>query len=239
MATVTLDDLLRYKKKVTLKHPITGKAVKSVWVRLLGDEDLKEAFKFARIASSRKRASLRDENSDTYKDEIAELKNLPREDLEALILASRENVFANESQIIVPREDLPEIEEIAVQPDAPTLEEQEKLDTEIGILDTKFKKAVEEYIQTKVNEVKAELAESSFDEVVALTIPEYINIESLQEFLNELNHQKGYRSTYIDEACESRGFSTIEAYKNANSSIKQQIILAYDSLELNNDDIKN
>ena len=235
----TLDNLLRYKSKVVLKHPKTGKDIKVVWVRLLGDEDLREAFKFSRIASAEKRAALRDKESDVYKDEIGELSDQSREDLVSLIVATRENIYANEAPVVVKREDLPEISEIAVQPDAPTLEEQERLDALTNEINDRYKKSVEDYIETKKQETLAELKGLKFDKVLEKAIVEFINLQALQSFVDELNTQRGYRGTYEDEECKIRGFSSIEAFKNADTSIKQQLINAYAELEMDNDDLKN
>ena len=54
-----------------------------------------------------------------------------------------------------------------------------------------------------------------------------------------MNVQKGFRATYQDEACTKKAFSSIEAFRNADSLLKQQIIAAYDSVEMDNDDVKN
>src|ERR1044071_7065716 len=98
----TLDELFKYKEKVDIVHPKSGKVKASVWVRVLGDEDLKEAFRVSRIVSSQKRARLRDESSDEYKDEILTLAENTREDLEALVIAARENDIVNQAPVIVP-----------------------------------------------------------------------------------------------------------------------------------------
>lgn len=236
----TLDDLLKYKEKVVLKHPKTGKDLKAVWVRVLGDEDLKESFRFARIASADKRKALRDKSSGAYRDEIESiLKESSREDQITLILASKENEFANTAPIIVPREDLPKIEEIAVQPDAPTLEEQERIDTAEEEQTKRFQEAIEDYIKTKLNEVKASLEDMSDETVFDLAAIEYINVQALGAFLEELNDQKAFRGTYSDEACTEKGFSSLESFKNADGNIKAQLIKAYNELEISGDELKN
>lgn len=235
----SLDDLLKYKEKVVLKNPRTGKNLKTVWVRVLGDDDLKESFRLARIVSAAKRAALRNPESDVYKDEILALREESRENLEQWILTSRENIFSNEAPVVVVREDLPDIETIAAQPDAPTLEEQERLDEETNKVNDKFREAVEDYIKTKLEEVKAELAALSQEELIEKATEEYINIQSLQAFLEEVTQQQAYRGTYIDEECKTRGFSSFDAFKNSATSIKQQLIDAYRSLEIGNDEIKN
>jgi hypothetical protein len=239
MAEATLDDLLKYKERLALKNPKTGKTVKTVWVRILGDEDLRAAFAAARAASSAKRMELRDVNSDAYKGEILGLKEESKEDLEEYILTSKENVFFNEAPAIVVREDLPEIDQFAAIPDAPTLEEQERYDAAIVEQNEKYKANIKDYIDTKLAEVKAMLAETSFEELINLASVEYINIKALEAFLEELRQQQGYRAVYLDEACTKRGYSSIQAFKNAAGPIKQQIVDAYSALDISNDDIKN
>ncbi len=235
----TLDDLFKYKQEVPIVNPKTGKVSKKVWVRILGDEDLRDAFKFSRIASAEVRARLRDKTSDAYKDEIGALGEQPRENWEAIILAYRENTFSNEAPTVVVREDLPELEEMSVKPDAPSLEEQERYDRAIEEQNEQFKKAIEDYVQTKLAETQEELSKMSDEKVLEAASREYSNIESLRTFMEELGIQQGYRGCYTDEACKNRAFSSIEAFRNAHTSVKAQIIEAYKSLELDNDDIKN
>lgn len=233
-----LADLLRYKEKVELVNPKNGEKIKTAWVRLLGDEDLQEAFKFARIVSAEKRASLRDENSDDYKNAAIQLAEQPREVLESLILASKENKFANDASAIVVREDLPEIESIASLPDAPTLEEQEIHDKEINAVNDKYVKAIEDFIETKMNEVRAEIKDYTDEQVLNQAQIDLSLIQPLQDFVAEMNAQKVYRGTYMDEACKTRGFDNVEEYKNADASIKEQLVAAYNSLEISSEDLK-
>jgi hypothetical protein len=236
----TIDDLLKYKKKVLLRDQRSGKDLKAVWLRVLGDKDLQDAFKFSRIASANKRKELRDKENSAYQDEIiGTLEEAGRESWEELILASKENEFANTAPIITPREDEVKIEEIAVEPDAPTLEEQERLDATEAEQDDKFRAALEEYIQTKLNEVKADLKDLTDEKVFELAAVEYVNVQSLQEFMNELNNQKVYRATYSDDKCTERAFSSIDAYRNSHGAIKAQLIGEYLSLEMGADDVKN
>lgn len=236
----TLDDLFKYKEAVEIKNPRTGKVAKRIWVRILGDEDMKEAFRFARIVSAETRAKLRDRNSNEYKDEIeSTLSEWPRESLEELILSYRENTFANEAPTIVTREDLPELEEISVNPDAPSLEEQERLDKAIDEQNEAYKKSIEEYVQTKIAETKVELSKLDDKEVLEIASREYANIESLRVFAEELGIQQGFRGSYTDEACKNRAFSDIESFRNSHTSVKHQIIEAYRAIEMDTEDIKN
>src|SRR6185369_8023189 len=96
-----LSDLFKYKKEIEITDPDTEKVIQKVWVRVLGDDDLKEAYRYARIASSERRALLRDVNSPEHRDEIAQLDGVPAENLAAVVLAAREQSFQNEAQVTV------------------------------------------------------------------------------------------------------------------------------------------
>lgn len=233
-----LTELLKYKAEVTLKDKNSEDLAK-VWVRLLGDEDLKEAFKFSRIASNKKRVSLSNPESSDRQDTVAQLAEQPLADLIDIIVAARENEFGAEAAVTVDREDLPEIASVAKRPDAPTLVEQEKLDQLIEEQEAAYQKALEEYIQTRITELRAEMTEKPFDEVVELASESLINIEALQRFLEELNDQKIFRGTFSDKDCTERAFENIEEAKDAHPLIKTQLLEAYNALEISGDDIKN
>ena len=233
-----LSDLFRYKKSVSINNPKTGKEETKVWIRLLGDEDIKETYRISRIASAAKRASLRDEESLDYKESIAQLQELSQTDLKELIVAEAENRFITEAPVLVDRENLPEIEEIAAEPDAPTLEEQEKFDKKVETQDEVFLKALSGYVDTKKAELRVELDALSEEEIFSRGKKTMENIQPLQVFAEELNNQRGFRATYIDKNCKIRGFTDIDDFKNADSSLKQQIIDAYEALDLSTDDIK-
>jgi len=240
-----LSDLLKFKKEISIFDPAANKEdpktkpIAKVWVRLLGDEDLKEAYKYARIASSEKRTQLRNKESDDYKDAIAQLYDVPKENLIFLMKASRESTYSNEASIIVERPDLPKIEEIAQIPDAPTLEEQEVLDKTEKDIEDKYAAALKDYVDTKLTELEAELNEMSDIDLFDIVSNELINIQAMEAFSLELKDQKGYRGTYEDETCKERAFSSIDDFKNTLSLIKSQVIEGYESLEITGDELKN
>lgn len=235
----TLSDLLRFKKQIEIKHPTTQKVLSQPWIRILGDEDLKEAYRWARIASAAKRAAVKDKNSTDSKDARAQLSETSREDLFYLMRAARENAFVSEATAIVVRPDLPKIDEIAAIPDAPTLEEQEIQDKREAETEESYQKALREYVETKLAELEVELNNLSEDDLYSRASLELINVQAMEAFNNELNDQKAYRGTYNDEACKNRAFSSIEDFKETHTLIKEQIIAAYSELEMGADDLKN
>lgn len=236
----SLSNLFKYKKQIDIKDiDDPEKVVQKAWIRILGDEDLKDAYRFARIVSSERRMALRDEKSSEYRDETAQLDDAPLEGLISVILAANESMFANEATAVVEREDLPKIEELATQPDAPTLEEQERLDTLIREQEEKYKTALEDYVNTKLAEIGESLTKMERSEVVKMAKKDLSNIQALDAFVTELNDQKGYRGTYDDEECKIRSFDSIDDFKSAHTLLKSQIIQAYNDFEIGNDDVKN
>jgi hypothetical protein len=233
-----LSDLFRFKKEVSIKNPKTGKVKTKVWVRLMGDEDLKEAYKAARVVSAIKRTALQDDESADSREGVTQLTELSQADLKELILAEAENRFITEAPVIVDRENLPEIEEVAALPDAPTLEEQEVLDKKVVDQDKVFLDSLNDYVETKKRELAVELDAFSEEELFSRAKKTLQNVQPLQAFAEELNNQKGFRATFTDKDCKVRGFSDVDDFRNSNSSLKQQIIEAYDELDLSSEDLK-
>lgn len=236
---VSLADLLRYKDEIEIKHPKTQKVLATVWIRILGDEDIKEAYKYARIASSAKRKALRDSSTLDYKDDVLSLEEQEDVYLKDLIIAQAENDFIRESAVAVSREELPKLEEVAIEPDAPSLEEQETLDTKTEEVEVDYRKKIDEYVASKVKELKAELDSMSHEDLVKKAQSAIVNVESLRAFMLELRDQKGFRGTYEDKACKKRAFSSLDDFKTTHTSIKEQILNKYQELEIDADDLKD
>jgi len=235
----SIAELLKYKDELVITHPSTGKVLWKGWIKVLGDESIKEAYKYSRIVSAQKRATLRDKDSVEYKDEVESIAEQDKQDLLDLIMASQENDFTRESVAAVIREELPKIEEIAEEPDAPSLEEQELLDKEELNTQEEFLKAIDDYVSRRKEELKGRLDKMTHKQLIAMAQEELLKVAPMQAFLSELNDQRGYRSTFIDKECKTRAFKSIEEYKDAHSTIKSQIIEAYNKLEMGPDDIKN
>lgn len=233
-----LSELFKYKKQIDIIDPDTGEVVQKPWVRLLGDDDLKEAYRWARIASSERRALLRDINSPEYRDEIAQLDGIPKENIVAVILAAREQEFSNEALINTVREELPSLEDITDRPDAPSLEDQERLDRLTEEADERYNTALQQYVTSKIEEHAAILMDTDSAEVLRLAKSDMANIQALDAFVAELNDQKGYRGTYDDKECRIHSFDSIEEFKSSSSVLKNQIISAYSELDMGTDKVK-
>lgn len=242
-----LANLLRWKKRVELRNESNKPLLDEdgnpviVWVRLLGDFDMQEAFKLARIDSAKTRELLRTPDSIEYKDQVQPLIEADVDQCKEIIRAARSANWTAEAYSVVVRPDLPEIEEVAVDPDAPTLEEQEKLDKKTKTLEDKYRKEIDKYIETKSNELEAELKDMELDALRAMAKYEVSNVLPLAAFVSRLNDEKVWRSVYVDSDCKERGFSSLEEFKEASSVVREQLIQAYTALEnnTNSDELKN
>lgn len=234
-----LADLFRYKAVVEVNHPTTGKLLWKGWVRILGDEDNEEAARNARIASAASRKALRTPESAEYIDTVEQVEATDRDALIQLIAGSENSKFLGEAFTNVDREDVTKMEEVAVLPDAPTLEEQEKYDAIEEEKATKYRTALEEYITGRRNAVIAELEALSEEDLRKKAREALSIIIPTSAYLTELQDQKIFRGTYKDEACTKREFTDIDSYRNTHESIKKLLKERYQELEMSPDDIKN
>lgn len=234
----SLSDLLKWKKSVSLVDE-NNKELMTVWIRVLGDWDTQQAFKAARVASNNKRAHLRDPSTSDYQDEVLPVEEFSREDKCEVIRTARRTTFTSEAFAKIEREDLPKIEEVAKEPDAPSLEEQEELDKLIEKQNNDYGKSIDAYIEDRLKVLDKELESYNDEELTKLAIYEISNVIPYSIFMEELNAQKLLRGTYMDEKCKERAFQEESDVYNLHPLIKAQLISAFSELELNPDEIKN
>lgn len=235
---LSIKELFTYKKAISLVDN-NGKEVAKAWVRLLGEEELNLAYKMSRVASLHKREKFRDHSSVDYSDEIAPVADLTREELLEMILEAQKNKVTSQAFVKVDREEIPKIEEFAQEPDAPTLEDQEKLDKAFDDQKSDFDKRIDDYISSRLITIRQEMDQNSTEELVKIAQEEMIGILPLNTFFIELAAQKAWRGTFEDAKCTKRIFDSVEEFYNADPLLKKQLTTAYSTLELGSDDIKN
>lgn len=240
-----LVNLLRWKKSLTLldeegkpiKDP-KGKDVK-VWLRIIGDEDQQEAYKMARIKSAEKRAALRDVNSPDYKDQVMIITDADDETCKELIRISRGSNFTGEALSNVERPDLPKLNQVAVDADAPSLEEQEELDRLIATVEKEYQDGINAYVLSRGEALESDLKNMPLDELRLTAMYETSNALALNTFLLTVQDEKAWRSTYMDENCSIRAYDSLEEFRQQHSLIRKQVLEAYADLEMPPEDIKN
>jgi hypothetical protein len=234
----SIKDLLRYKKALEIRSQ-EGEIIKSVYIRLVNDEDLNKSSRLARIASTEFRAKLRDENTDEFKDQIAPIAELDDDTLKAMIVGSVQNQITQEAYVKINREELPKLEEFAIEPDAPSLEEQEELDSALETQQKEFEKKIDDYITDRVAVFKMELESLPREELIKRAQDEMVSILPLQVFFDEFNKQKLLRGTYEDKLCKVPSFSSIDDVRETHSYVRDQIMEVYTQLEINPTELKN
>lgn len=233
-----ISELLRWKKKVDLVDE-KGNFLATVYLRVIGDTDLQEAYKLSRLASSKKRAALRNVDTIDYQDEILTFKDASEEECKALIKAARGNNWVSEAYSVVVRPDEVKLSEVAIDPDAPTLEEQEKLDIENKKIDDKYQEDLDAYMKQKEVELDADLATLDLEALRVLAQVEATQILPLTVFINELQDEKTWRACYNDKEYKERAFTSLAEFRETKEFLRNQLIAAYQELEVGVEQIKN
>jgi hypothetical protein len=233
-----LQNLLRWKREVPIKDR-KGEVVETVYMRIIGDADQQEAYRIARIESSKLRASLKDTTSERYLDQVEALNEANEEQCKAIIDVALDNTFTQEAFANVERPEEPRIAEIAVDPDAPTLEEQEKLDAAVEKADLDYRKAITEYVEQKKIELEARLSTLPIEELREEAKRETTSVLALGEFLQRSQDEKVWRGTYDDAKLKDRSFGGYEDFNQLDSFIKEQLREAYLELETDPETVKN
>src|SRR5512139_1555388 len=158
-----LTNLLKWKKTISRKdekgflvrnennEPVKG------YMRIIGNKDLEDASLAARYASAIKRAELSDKESQAYVTGVAIFEEATKEQCIEMIVQGNSANWAGEAFSSVQMLDLPKLEEVAIDPDAPTLVELEKLDQLINETNASYRKELNEYVTAKEKILRAEL----------------------------------------------------------------------------------
>jgi hypothetical protein len=233
-----ISKLLKWGKKVTLKDA-NGKVLMDVWQRILDDDDLEDAYRDARLASAAMRAELRDTQSKRYLDDVAKIDGATKEECILVIKAAKGSNLTSEAFSNVVRPDLPKMEEIAIDPDAPTLEENERLDAAIDKVNDEYVKAIDDYVEARSLEIDSSLQAKTHEELLLEAKDATVDLLVLSFFIQRILDEKVWRGTFNDAKFTERGFDDLADYNLTDSGIKDQLREAYNQLEANPEELKN
>lgn len=241
----SLTNLLRWKKTLELTDnqgkPIRGAdgKPKKVYLRVVGDRDLKEAYIIARAASADRRKALRDKTSLEYKTEVDIFDEASRQDCINAINMSNATSWTSQAMSIIVRPEEVNLDDVAVDPDAPTLEEQEKCDALNKEQNEAYMKEIQYYVvhQSETLEAQLKLLDDAGLKEVAKNAQE--NIGPLAIFMERLQVEKTWRGCFDDEKHTTHTFEGVEDYLDLDTVIKNQILSAYTQLEITGEDAKN
>lgn len=240
-----LGNLLKWKKAIYIKND-KGLSAKDeegnpviVYMRIVGDHDLEEAGRKARFASAKRRATLLDPESEEHTINVEIFNEATKEQCIEVITQGNGTQWSSEafSEVVIP--ELPKIDDVARNPDAPTLEELEQLDKKVEEVNEGYQKEIAEYIQSRQEVLRAELESKSEEELRELAKNNIIIILSVESYINTLLDEKVWRSVYQDEDYRLREFNSIDEFLNSSTGIIAQLREAYQELEAGLDDIKN
>lgn len=240
-----LTNLLKWKKAIAIKDE-KGLAARDedgnpviIYMRVIGDKDLEDASAKARFISALKRAVISDSTSEDYLSNVSIFNDATMEQCIEIIAQGKGANWMGEalSNVVVP--EMPKIEEIAIDPDAPTLEELEKLDQLIEKTEQGYHSALQEYVQSREDVLKADLATKTIEELRESAKQEIVIILAIQTYIDTLVDEKTWRSVYQDEKYTLREFNNIEEFQNIASGLKEQLREEYRKLEAGFDDVKN
>jgi len=235
----SLADLLRYKKLIDVHDPRTNEVIKTVWIRVLGDLDLTNAYKASRLASATKRSALRDIDSEDYKDEVLGVEDLAEEEKKDLIKTAKLSNIISEALVAIERPDVPKLSEIAINPDAASLEELEKFDIAEKKVEVSYRDKIDEYIRLRTEEIEVELQLLSIEELTSRAKQEVSVLVPFSLFMSELNVQKAFYGTFQDQTCKIREFETIDDFRQLPKSVQEMLIEEINNLEVSGADVKN
>lgn len=237
-----ISELLKWKTSVTLMkdgQPILfeGKPV-VIYLKVINDDQLEKAHLSARVASANVRKLLQDPTTEMFRDRIEPISGATEEECKNVIVQYRTANLDSEARVNVVREDLPEIEEFAVEPDAPTLEELEKLDAAIIAQEEEYEKKVKEYVDDRTTVIKAELDNLELDELRKIATENMFGFLALAEFFTALMAEKISRAAFTDDTYTTKAFDSADDFLDSDTIIKDQLIEAYSNLEYNPESIK-
>lgn len=239
-----ISELLKWRSPLVLNghdgKPILDEKKKpvTVYVRVINDDDLEEAHRQARLASATLRKRLQDKDDSLYQDRIDPIMDASREDCIEVLTEYRTSNLPAEARAKVVKEELVTLEEVAIEPDAPTLEEQEKLDVELARQEERYQKAIDEYIADRKSVIVAELEQMDLEQLRLTATAEVAGLMALAEFFTRLVQEKVVRGTYTDKEYTKKAFDSIEDFIATDSVIKDQITEFYSTLEYDPDKIK-
>lgn len=229
---VDIGQLFKWSKEVELSDPYTQQSL-TVYMRLVGDQDLNRARAYALRKSAEMRVALREENSDeriAFINELGEFKD--KESLVAMLILLSMPEIQREAveDVVVPEPKEP-------KSDA-SLEDQEEYQKEVDAYAKRYEKALEKTIK-KIQKRDTKIYEKEeMDELYSIYETLLINRLCTDEMNDAFYDKCIYYSTYKDKEFKNLAFKSFEDFLNASYEIKNLLKTEYQSLELGIDTLK-
>ena len=228
---IDISKLFNWGKEVQLKD-VDGNSIFTLYMRVIGDADLNRARVFALRQSAKMRKELHTEDSDLRLAMIPQYEIVESDNLIEYIISAQVTDLASK---IVRDLNIPS----PVEPDelAP-LEAHEKYQLDIDAWPKKREELLNEKITGELDKERERLKGLSRGKLEK-SYENYL-IDSLceQEMYKTFSEMRVFYSTYLDEKFEARAFKSFEEVNNLPTELKQQLIVAYLSLDIKIEDLK-
>jgi len=229
---VSLDELFRWNKEVTVEDLVTGNSV-TLFMRLVGDADLNRARTYALRKSAELRRALKTKDTDERISFISELDEYKDKDvlISTIIILLSDDIRSRAMRDT----HLPEPK--ALSSDA-SLEDQEEYQKKVDNYPQEFTKLVMKEID-KLQKVERKrldkLSESDLqNEYEELIINRLCNAEMVDSFYDKLV----FFGTYKDSRFRSRAFKSFDSFLDIAPKLKDKLFAEYKSLELGSEQLK-
>jgi hypothetical protein len=211
---------------------VTGKEIKRVYLRVVGDAEINRSRVFALRKSAELRSKLRDENSDERFAFIPDKSLVDKDKLIELIIfyTTRETTRTAMKNIKIPFPKEP-------KSNAP-LEQVEEYQKEIDEYPLKRDAAIKAQVY-KINDVTRKVLQTyDIDRLYKEFESALINEICEEEMIKRFTESCAYYGSYKDPQFKERLFNSYEEFDNNPSEIKKQFVEYYTTLDLSGDYLK-
>ncbi len=228
---VSIEELFNWGKIFVLTSP-DGNIEATVYIRLAGDADINRARVYALRKSAELRKKLRDNTTDERFAFIQDKDLLDKTRLISILLGLSIREVTRKA---IKETNLPDIKE--PKSDA-TLEEFEKFQIALDSYGEKRDKEVRKTIEKELSKYKTKLEKLDEDTLYNSYVSEITNELCEQEMMNSFREMCTFFGTYKDSKFSKHLFDKFESFSNLETSLKQQFLVAYESLEIGTEDLK-
>ena len=226
-----LDELFRWKGKIDL-YDRNGEVLRTLYVRVISDEDARKTRIQALKESRLLREKLLDRESDEYLAFMPIKSELSRDEMLVNILFSAYSDLRRRAESSV--------SEKVVRPpkDGADLEAHEQYIEDLGNARRDYLKQVGEKTGELAEDLRQTLDAKSDEELFAEYERVTINRYCTEKMNNVYNEYAIMFATYEDPEYKVRAFDNIDDVRNLSVSIKQQIVDGYLNIQLGLDEVK-
>jgi hypothetical protein len=226
---VDLNRLFKWKTKVEIVDE-NQEVLFPIYMRLVGDADLNRARIFAIRTSKDYRKLLRDSDSDEHIALLPEQEELTKGSIiDSIIIYSMQDFALDATKVPEPKE----LKSTA------TLEEQEEFQENVDQYPEQKEKAIENYVEKKIEEKRNELSTKNIDDLYTELIPKIIAQRCETKMLETFREYSIFLGTFQDKKYTVKFFKEFDEFLNLPTNIKDQFEVAYSNLELGIDELKN